>query len=138
MIDPGMPLEIINGNGMLLDGFFLALIGMYLAEETRRRKLRARDWLFRLPVSMHFAVAVAVFDVHVFGKDLLVWQWRRYGHAGAFSHVQIVALVLLGLLGVVGALCKIRAISRPDYGDGPWLLALLVAAAFTAASLLIR
>lgn len=138
MIDPGIPLELINGDGMLTSGFFLLLIGIYLARETVRRKLHARDWLFRLPVSMHFAVAVAIHDLHVFGKDALIWHWRRFGGAGPFDAWQISALGALGLIGVIGGLCKIRAISRPDYGDGPWLFVLGATVAFMAVSLIFR
>jgi hypothetical protein len=138
-MNPGVPLELLNGNTMLLDGGFLLLIGVYLARETIRRSLRVSDWLMlRLPVSMHFAVAVAVHDCHTFGKSALIWHWRRFGHAAPFEAWQVSALAALGVLGLVGGLCKIRAISKPDYGDGPWLAAVGIAAAFTLVSLIWR
>jgi hypothetical protein len=136
--DPNLPLELLNGAGMVLEGVFLTLMLIYLWRETHRRGLTWRAWFGGLPPSMHFAVAVIVFDGGVLVRTAAVWVWRRFYGAGDFGAWFLAAIGLATLLIVVGSLCKIRAISRPDYGDGPWLLAVAAVMAFLLGSLYFR
>jgi hypothetical protein len=103
MILAALPLDLVNRNGMVLEAFFIFLLATYLVRETRRRKVSVREWLFRLPPPMNFVLAVMVFDSGV-----------------ALRSAGLPAIG--GLVLIVGSLCKIRALSRPDWGDGPWLL----------------
>jgi hypothetical protein len=98
-----LPLDLLDRNGVALGLFFLVLLGIYLVRETARRNISASEWFFRLPPPMNLVLAVMIFDAGV--------VLRTAGVAAAG-----------GLLLVVGALCKIRAFSRPSWGDGPWLL----------------
>lgn len=135
-IDPNLPLELLNGAGMVLEFCFLSWVAVYLWRETRRRGLTWRDWFFRMPPSMHLAVAIMVFDGGVFMRSSVIWIWRRYLGAGDFSVLQLSLLGYGGMLIVVGSLCKIRAISKPDYGDGPWLISAGAVAAFLLATVI--
>lgn len=134
-VNPNIPLELLNGGGMVLAVFFLSWMAVYLFKESVRRKLGVRDWLGRLPPSMHLAVAIFVFDLGVVVFLAVVW-WRVFYAAADFSETQIVLLALGAVTIIVGALCKIRAITKPDHGNWPWLMALAALAVFLGAMLL--
>lgn len=137
MIDPALPLELLNGAGMVLEFCFIGLMLMYLWRETRRRGLAFADWIGgKLPPSMNLAIAVVVCDCGVWVRTIVIWAWREFYGGGDFGNWQAAALVLGALLIVVGSLCKIRAVSKPDYGDGPWMLAAAATLAFVLASVL--
>lgn len=138
MVSDGLALELINGAGAILDACFLLLIGFYLVKEHRRRGLAFSDWLGGLPPSMHFAVAVAACDAGILLRTSSSWVWRRFYAAGPFPSWLLALLILGGVGIVVGMLCKIRSISRPDYGDAPWLIALYALTIFLFLSCLSR
>lgn len=138
-IDPNLPLELLNGGGMVVELFFLIYMVQYLWKETTRRGLGVRTWLAgQLPPSMNFAVAVVVFDVGVWARSVDIWVWRRFFGAAPFNMTQIIILGLGALAILLGSLCKVRAITKPDYGNGPWMVALGSTAAFIAATLYFR
>lgn len=135
MISPsvGAPflLEIFNGGSVLLEGLFILWAVRYLWVEARRRQLVLADWT-RLPPSMAFIVAVIVFDFSSWLRAVVVWSWRWFydANAGSFTHWQLMLLIAAEVIGVTGALCKIRAVTKPDYGDTPWLVCFGVVLAF--------
>lgn len=112
-------LEILNGAAVTPEAIVLVLLIVYLAKESRRRGLRALDW-FHLPPSMALMLAVLIFDAGVSLRSETIWEWRHFGN-GPFSRVEVGALIVGAALIVVGALCMIRALTRPDHGDRPWL-----------------
>lgn len=136
--DPNLPLELLNGAGVVLELCFLSWMAVYLWRETRRRHLGPRNWFFGLPPSMHLAVAIFVFDSGVWLRSSVIWAWRRFFGAGDFNATQLGILGFGGAVIVVGSLCKIRAITKPDYGDGPWLASAGAVALFLGASLIFR
>lgn len=117
-------LELLNGGAVTPEMLWLVLLGVYLSKEAKRRGLRAVDW-FSLPPSMNLILAVFISDLGVTLRSATVWAWRRFnGGAGDFSSIETAALIVGGTLIVVGSLCKIRAITEPDHGNGPWLLSM--------------
>lgn len=138
-IDPNVPLELLNGSGTVVEIFFLVWMIRYLKKETTACGLTVSDWLhYRLPPSMNFVVAVFVFDSGVALNRLVIWVWRRFFGAGDFGVMQLAMIGLGGLLILVGGLCKIRAVTKPYRGDGPWLRALGAVLLFVLATLLTR
>lgn len=136
MIDPALPLELLNGAGMVLEFCFLSLMALYLWKETRRRNLGFFEWSHgHLPPSMNFAIAVMVCDGGVWVRAVVIWAWRRIFGGGDFSNWQAAALAFGALLIVTGSLCKIRAISKPEYGNMPWVLAAVATVIFVTASM---
>ena len=129
-------LEFSNGGVMVLEGLFLLWALRYLWLEYRRRNLSTKDW-FKLPPSMSFIVAVIVFDFSVWLRAVAIWSWRKFYGAAAFPDWQIVLLLVAGVIGVVGALCKIRAVTKPDYGDEPWLICIAILIVFIIISVLV-
>ncbi len=136
MIDPKMPLEILNGIDSVLELCFLFCMAQYLWKETTRRGFSFSDWIaWKLPPSMNFAIAVVAFDVGVFVRSVTIWAWRRYYDAGDFALWQIITFDISAIVILVGALCKIRAVTKPDLGDGPWLLSAAAVILFVALTL---
>lgn len=135
----GVPilLELFNGGSVLLEGVFLLWALRYLWLEARRRQITIRSWWNSggFPPSMGFIVAVIVYDFSSWLRSLVVWTWRRFYNAGPFTEWHLYMLVAAGLIGAVGALCKIRAVTKPDYGDEPWLICFALVLVFIAASL---
>lgn len=138
-VDPSLPLELLNGAGLVVDGIFLAWGVWYLRRETLRRNYASSvlAWIVRIPPHMNFVIAVLVHDAGVIARSAVIWAWRRAG-AGDFSVDQLAALALGALMIVVGGLCKIRAVTKPDHGDGPWLACLAALLIFLAGSLISR
>lgn len=119
--DYRLMLEILNGGAISPEAIWLALLTVYLVKESKRRGLYAMDWL-HLPPSMNLILAIYISDAGVTMRSVTVWWWRVTG-SGEFSLLQSWLLVIGGALIVIGTLCKIRAITAPDHGDGPWFVA---------------
>ena len=137
-VDPSLPLELLNGAGMVLETCFLSCMALYLFREVRRRQLSVRDWVFDLPPSMHLAVAIFVFDFGVCLRSAVIWIWRHFYKAGDFGLIQMSLLAYGGAIIVIGSLCKIRAITKPDFGNGPWLMSLAAMILFILATVTYR
>ena len=123
---------------MVLELCFLACMAVYLWRETARRGLGVRAWFLHMPPSMHLAIAIFVFDSGVWLRSAVIWGWRRFFGAGDFGAMQLSLLAYGGAVIVIGSLCKIRAITKPDYGNGPWLASAGAVALFLGVSLLFR
>src|SRR5271165_6552563 len=133
-----LPLEILDGGGAILGFFYLVWAANYLRRETSRRHLGFSDWFNGLlPPSMHLVVAIFVFDLGVFIRTTVMWVWRMRG-AKDFGPIEIGLLGFGGAVVIAGALCKIRAITKPDFGDGPWLAAAGAVALFVIATVWFR
>lgn len=125
-------LEVLNGSAVVPEWIWLAILGNYLSMESKRRGLRFFDWL-HLPPSMNLILAVFLFDAAIVTRSVVIWGWRRFDHAGDFGAVQTAALIISGIFIMLGILCKIRALTHPDYGNGPWLAASAVTVVGVAA-----
>jgi hypothetical protein len=116
--------EVLNGGAVTPEIVWLVLLGVYLFREGRRRGVRGWGWL-NLPPSMNLVVAMFVCDLGISLRSATVWAWRRFqGGVGDFSVLQSSLLLAGCALIIVGSLCKIRALTKPDHGDRPWLIAL--------------
>lgn len=124
--DPLLFLEIRRGAAIVPESIGLFVLGLYLVREYRRRHLSPLDWA-RLPPSMSLVLAFFLFDLGVLIETATVWYWRFMG-AGDLNDIEIVLLVSVGVLVVVASLCKVRALTYPDSGNRPWLLAFALTA----------
>lgn len=121
-------LELLNGGAITPEAIWLVLLTIYLVKESRRRGLHAFDWL-HLPPSMNLILAIYITDAGVTFRSIAVWGWRYMGGAPSFNPWEAGALIVGSALIVVGFLCKIRALTAPDHGDGPWLFSLIATVA---------
>lgn len=125
-------LEIMNGASVVPELLWLMLLGIYLSTESKRRGLHALDW-FRLPPSMNLILAVFICDLGVNVRSTIVWAWRvRTDGIGDFTGFESGVLIFGAALIVFGSLCKIRAMTYPDQGSRPWLIATAWTALATA------
>lgn len=138
-VDPNMPLELLNGAGMVVEFFFIGWMARYLWNETTRRKLTWRTWIAgHLPPSMNFAVSVIVFDIGVWVRSVDIWVWRRFYEATAFNGPMILILGVGAVAIILGSLCKVRSITKPDFGNMPWMVAATATALFVASAVIFR
>lgn len=115
-------LEKTNGAGSLLEAIFICWAIVFLVRDARRRHLAAEQW-FSLPPHLAFMMAVVIHDGGSLIRSMVVWFWRRYYNEGdPFNPHLTFFLEIGGVLLLVGSLCKIRAVTRPDYGHVPWVL----------------
>lgn len=119
--DQGFLLEILNGGAVTPSLIWLCLLTVYLMKEAKRRDLHGIGAWLHLPPSMNLILAIYVCDAGVTLRSMLMWWWRHSG-AGELGAVKSWLMVGAVSLIVVGFLCKIRALTSPDYGDWPWLL----------------
>ena len=132
-------LELLNGGGIVIEACFILFLLMYLRKETLRRGIGIKEWYhFDLPPSMNLAVAVLVFDFGVFARTTVIWAWRKFYGAAEFNPNQIMLLSFAAVVIIVGGLCKIRAVSFPDYGHFPWVMTALMILSFILGSLIVR
>lgn len=124
-------LELLNGAAFTPELLCLAILANYLAREARDRGLRWFDW-FHLPANMDLVLAVLICDFGLFARTTITWAWRFFG-MGDFNAAQVAGLVGGGVFITLGFLCKIRALTRPDYGNGPWIVSSILCAVSTAA-----
>jgi hypothetical protein len=115
-------LEILNGAAVTPEFLWLVLLGVYLSRESKRRGLHWFNW-FSLPPSMNLMLAIFVFDSAILTRTWVIWAWRRFDGATQFGPSQTTILIISGSFVLIGALCKIRALTHPDWGNGPWLAA---------------
>lgn len=130
-------LEMLNGGAVTPELLWLALLTIYLCKESRRRGLHALDW-FSLPASMDLILAIYISDLGVCLKAIVIWIWRRFTPGTEFNEMQVMLLILSSSMIVLGALCKIRAWTRPDHGSSPWALACLSTAVVIVGMLVLR
>lgn len=137
MTSPSLPLELLNGASFVVDGFFIVWGVWYLYREGLRRKVPFWRRFLKLSAPMNFVVAVVVHDAGVVMRSAVIWLWRRAG-AGDLGPWQLFFLTLGAAMIVVGGLCKVRAVTKPAYGDAPWLACLYCLVIFLAGSLITR
>ncbi len=135
--DTAFFLEMLNGGAITPELFWLVLLARYLTRESKRRGLHAFDWI-SLPPSMDLMLAIFISDFGVWLRSVTVWVWRRFDGGGEFNQAQQALLIAGGALIVVGYLCKVRALTRPDEGDKPWLVAMGCTAVVLIAMLVFR
>lgn len=115
-------LEIINGAAVTPEYIWLAMLGVYLSRESRRRGLHWFNW-FRLPPSMNLMLAIFICDAAIITHSWVMWAWRRFDGDAQFGPSQTTVMIISGAFVLIGTLCKIRALTHPDHGNWPWLIA---------------
>ena len=114
-------LQVLNDVALLPSIVCLFLFGTYFSRESRRRGLRALDWL-HLPPSMNLGLAMFIFDIGICLRISAAWLWF---FAGGIIPVQLL-YILANISILIGFFCKIRALTEPDYGPRPWLVVMIL------------
>ncbi len=119
-------LELLNGAAVVPGLIVIALLTRYIVKEAKRRGLHPLNW-GRFPPGMNLVLAMFLFVIGVWGEKVSKWAWRAFG-AGPFGISLTASLIFFGFLIIIGLLCKIRALTRPDFGNWPWLASAAVTA----------
>lgn len=135
-VDSAMFLEFLNGGAITPELLWMLLIGKYLHAEARRRGLHGFNWL-SLPPNMNFMLAIFICDTGVWLRSTTIWAWRFFG-AGDFGVIETSLLVAGGALIFIGYLCKIRALTYPEEGRGPWVKAAALSVVVLVAMVVFR
>lgn len=117
-------LEVTSGSGVV-PLFILTLILInYIIRESYRRIQAGYDvdWISP-PPHIDFALAVLTLVVGVLINATVVWAWRRFFGGIDFNMLQKVLLGIGRTLTLFGSICIVRALTKPDYGDKPWIIA---------------
>lgn len=128
-------LEVINGDWALLAFILMLMCAFYLGHEMLARHIslwHPRSW----EQGMRVATAIGAMSTGVFMTRIVIYSWRHYFEAAAFSHVQAGTLIVGATIGTVGFVCAIREISKPLYGDWPWVLSIVLLAMMTGYTLI--
>lgn len=125
--------EILNGNAALAAISLTIICAIYLAHEAVALKVWGWEWRSRLSRGMRVAMAVMTLSVGAGLRSVEVVRWRVMG--GKLSEFWLTAG---SIVAMIGFLCCIREISKPLYGDGPWLWTLAAMVIYTACTSALR
>lgn len=122
-------LEVSNGSWTILTLYFLVFLSIYLYLETVRRKVRLKDWIVGLPLGMVVAASLYVQNAGSLATRGVVWFWRHFDRGVVpLTDIEMIMLIVGSFIAAVGLLMMIRAFSRSQFGNWPWVSA----AVFTA------
>lgn len=132
-LSPQFLLEVLNGTWGVAAFSLGVVCWMYLFHEMI--SLAAwRPW--RWSQGMRVAINVSLVAAGVWITRSVIYYWRHIGAAEHFSSGQLYALIVGGAVGTVGFVLLIREISRPLFGNAPWILSLIALVAMTAYTVL--
>jgi len=117
---PELFLEVTGGSSIIPLLIVMVILAIYLFNEADRRQANF-NWLHP-PPQMDFAIAVFIVILGILINAISIWIWRRIYNASDFDIIQLMALGLSRTLTVFGAICMVRALTKPDLGDKPWYL----------------
>lgn len=118
-------LEVINGAWALLSIALMMVCAAYLYHELVSRRI-AFAWRKRWTRGMRVSAAIATLSLGIFVTRSTIYVWRHFFDGGDFSKLQLSLLIFGAAIGALGFLCAIREISRPLYGNRPWLVMLFL------------
>ena len=129
-------LEVLNGNWGISAVALAVISGLYVGHETLALGIGIWDWRKEASRRMRLALAVFTLSLGVGIRSIEVTRWRMMGAAsGELSQLWLTAG---SVLAVIGFLCCIREISKPLYGDGPWIWTLVSMVVYTAGAMALR
>jgi len=126
----GYTLEVLNGNWAISAASLTVICVIYLVHEAIAHKVFGHGWRSRLNRSMRVMLGVMALSLGVAIRSAEVTAWRlRSGYLVDLSQFW---LVIGGVVALIGFICTIREISKPLYGNGPWVWTLVAMAIYTA------
>lgn len=91
-----------------------------------------KGWRDRLTRSMRVMAGVFALSLGVAISSLEKSRWRMFG--GDLPDLSKTALLVGGVLALVGFICTVREISKPLYGNAPWICTVVAMALYTVGS----
>lgn len=130
----GFLLELLNGNWGIAAAALTIICGIYLSHESIARRIPIWD-RSRMTLGMRVSVGLFFLSAGIAIRSAEVYLWRRFGGSD-LSELNQPVLVIGSALALIGFLCCIRVISRPLYGNWPWVGTLIAMTGFTVATIM--
>lgn len=122
-------LQVANGAIAMLTFFLLFFLFVYLHYDIRRDGFKFKTF-FLMSTAASLVVTIAIEKLGTFFTRLAVWIWRGHGGVDAFSTTENALFVLGAMLTAFGLVLMIRVLSRPRFGDWPWMFSVTMAAIY--------
>lgn len=132
----GFLLELLNGNWGIAATSLAIICSIYLVHEIVARGLPSWHWRKKMTLGMRVSIAMLVMSIGVAVRSTEGYVWRLM--SGDLTELSAIWLITGGGVALVGFLCCIREISKPLYGNAPWIWTLVAMAVFTIGSIVNR
>lgn len=111
-------LDTMNGVITIMSAALIVILTAYLISRRREINFLAVS----LPIGMSLALAIYVREMGSLLTRLVLWAWLRVGGVSLPATGIQASLMLIGAFGMIfGLLWLIAILSRPQWGDWPWL-----------------
>lgn len=124
-------LEVINGSISILTYFVLLFLGYYLITELGLKRFTWKN-LFIISTAIGLAFSLFIEQLGSFLTRMIIWFWRMAGANVPFTPTQNGMLVLGAAITMVGLIMMIRVLSRPRFGEWPWVIATAIVVSYDA------
>jgi hypothetical protein len=119
-------LEIINGSISILTFFLLFFLSVYLVSHIRREGFTWKTFLW-MSTAASLVVALFIEKTGTLATRTVTWAWRSRGGNLPFTSIEDFFLIVGAILTVIGLIMMIRVLSRPRFGNWPWMVSTIVA-----------
>jgi len=119
-------LEVINGSVSILTFFLLFFLSVYLTSTIRREGFTWKSF-FWVSTAASLVVALFIEKTGTLATRTVTWIWRARGGNLPFTEAQDFFLVLGAFFTAIGLIMMIRVLSRPRFGNWPWMVSTIVA-----------
>jgi hypothetical protein len=119
-------LEVINGSISILTFFLLFFLSVYLASHIRREGFTWKSF-FWMSTAASLVVTLFIEKTGTLATRTVTWIWRSRGGNLPFTSIENFFLVIGAVLTVIGLIMMIRVLSRPRFGNWPWMVSTIVA-----------
>jgi hypothetical protein len=130
-------LEVVNGSISILSFFLLFFLGIYLIYDIRREGFSVKIF-FLMSTAVSLVVALFVEKLGTLTTRTVVWAWRAQGGAVPFTKVEDFFLILGAVFSATGIVMMVRVLSRPRFGDWPWMTASVVMLSYATVEMIIN
>jgi hypothetical protein len=130
-------LEIINGSISILTFFLLFFLVVYLISDLKREGFSVKVF-FLMSTAVSLVVALFVEKLGALTTRTVIWIWRAHGGNLPFSTLEDILLVVGAVFTAAGLVMMIRVLSRPRFGEWPWIVSSVAALDYTALELILN
>lgn len=117
-------LEVMNGSTVILGLFLMMWLFFHLYDMVYvRQEAGWSSVFFGIAGGISLASYILFEQIGETLTRFLIWLWRVHGAKLPFNQVEDIAFSFGGFFVAVGVLLMIRLLSRPRFGEGPWLAA---------------
>lgn len=116
-------LELLNGSAVILGTFLLVWLSFYIIDRYREEQMTMWSILCGVSGSISLAIYLYIEQTGIILTRAVIWNWRVAGARYPLSHIQDLFFAFGGFLISLGILLIIRLLSRPRFGEWPWVVA---------------